>query len=79
MAKGNIPVGRFYATYPSDCTYKLNSRFISFVRRVKGILRSFLSTPYRIFNPFSTLERMAQSDSGPVDRNAPAAYFQIPI
>ena len=26
MAKGNIPVGLFYASYPSDCTYKLNSR-----------------------------------------------------
>ena len=26
MARGNIPVGRFYASYPSDCTYKLNSR-----------------------------------------------------
>ena len=21
----NIPVGRFYASYPSDCTYELNS------------------------------------------------------
>ena len=26
MAKGNIPVGLFYASYPSDCTYELNSR-----------------------------------------------------
>ena len=26
MARENIPVGLFYATYPSDCTYKLNSR-----------------------------------------------------
>ena len=26
MARENIPVGRFYASYPSDCTYKLNSR-----------------------------------------------------
>ena len=25
MARENIPVGLFYATYPSDCTYKLNS------------------------------------------------------
>ena len=25
MARGNIPVGRFYASYPSDCTYELNS------------------------------------------------------
>ncbi len=25
MATGNIPVGRFYASYPSDCTYQLNS------------------------------------------------------
>ena len=24
-ATGNIPVGRFYASYPSDCTYKVNS------------------------------------------------------
>ena len=27
MAKRNIPVGLFYASYNSDCTYKLNSRF----------------------------------------------------
>ena len=26
MARENIPVGLFYASYPSDCTYKLNSR-----------------------------------------------------
>ena len=27
MAKRNIPVGLFYASYNSDCTYKLNSRW----------------------------------------------------
>jgi len=26
MAKRNIPVGLFYASYNSDCTYELNSR-----------------------------------------------------
>ena len=25
MARENIPVGLFYASYPSDCTYELNS------------------------------------------------------
>ena len=29
MARENIPVGLFYATYPSDCTYKLNSSGIN--------------------------------------------------
>jgi len=29
MAKRNIPVGLFYASYNSDCTYKLNSSFLS--------------------------------------------------
>ena len=28
MARENIPVGRFYASYPSDCTYQLNSSLI---------------------------------------------------
>ena len=28
MAKRNIPVDRFYASYNSDCTYELNSRLI---------------------------------------------------
>ena len=29
MARENIPVGRFYATYSGDCTYELNSRLIA--------------------------------------------------
>ena len=29
MARENIPVGLFYASYPSDCTYQLNSRKIN--------------------------------------------------
>ena len=28
MATGNIPVDLFYASYPSDCTYELNSSVI---------------------------------------------------
>jgi len=28
MAKRNIPVGLFYASYNSDCTYELNSSLI---------------------------------------------------
>ena len=28
MARENIPVGLFYASYPSDCTYQLNSSTI---------------------------------------------------
>ena len=29
MAKRNIPVDLFYASYNSDCTYELNSRTVS--------------------------------------------------
>ena len=32
MAKGNIPVGLFYASYPKDCTYKLNSSSFSLLK-----------------------------------------------
>ena len=28
MARENIPVGLFYASYPSDCTYEVNSRLM---------------------------------------------------
>ena len=41
MAKGNIPVGRFYASYSGDCTYELNSSRIKivFIRKKSYIIR----------------------------------------
>ena len=38
MAKRNIPVDLFYASYNSDCTYELNSRL--FIRKKKNDLQS---------------------------------------
>ena len=39
MARENIPVGLFYATYPSDCTYEVNSRNED---RVDGPIKTIL-------------------------------------
>ena len=38
MAKRNIPVGLFYASYNSDCNYELNSRVILTVSTVDKLL-----------------------------------------
>ena len=38
MARENIPVGLFYASYPSDCTYELNSSYFSSRKTVEKIL-----------------------------------------
>ena len=50
MARGNIPVGLFSASYPSDCTYELNSSLIRRpVIRYIGLLLWFGHVVYSFF------------------------------
>jgi len=38
MAKRNIPVDLFYASYTCDCTYELNSSTIVFVHNIRYVI-----------------------------------------